>query len=104
LVAAPADQEIRGDTEKKSFHSFRKTSANDLKDAGVASELRADILGHGGKNITEERYASSSKLKQVLEALEKLPDFTSHLAAHEGCKKPRIYRAPDLVRAHYRTM
>lgn len=71
------------EAEKKSFHSFRKTSANDLKDVGVASELRADILGHGGKTITEERYASSSKLKQMLEALEKLPDYTSHLAAQE---------------------
>jgi integrase len=69
--------------ERKSFHSFRKTSANDLKDAGVVSELRADILGHGGKNITEERYASAAKLKQMLEALEKLPDYTSHLAAHD---------------------
>jgi integrase len=71
------------DEEKKSFHSFRKTSANDLKDAGVVSELRADILGHGGKNITEERYASAAKLKQMLEALQKLPDCTSHLVAHD---------------------
>jgi integrase len=37
------------EAEKKSFHSFRKTSANDLKGAGVPSELRADILGHGEK-------------------------------------------------------
>jgi integrase len=89
------------EAEKKSFHSFRKTSANDLKDAGVASELRADILGHGGKNITEERYASSSKLKQMLEALEKLPDYASHLATHEiklradvRASKPRLSAKP----------
>ncbi|MDB5566618.1 MAG: phage integrase family protein [Tardiphaga sp.] len=69
--------------EKKSFHSFRKTSANDLKEAGVTSELRADILGHGGQNITEERYASSAKLQQMLDALKKLPDYTSHLRARE---------------------
>lgn len=67
--------------QKKSFHSFRKTSANDLKDAGVASELRADILGHGGANITEERYAGSAKLAQMLEALRKLPNFTGDIAA-----------------------
>ncbi len=65
--------------EKKSFHSFRKTSGSDLKDAGVASELRADILGHGGKNITEERYASSAKLVQMLEALQKMPNYTAGL-------------------------
>ena len=89
------------EAEKKSFHSFRKTSANDLKDASVPSELRADILGHGGKNITEERYASSSKLKQMLEALEKLPDCTSHLVAHEiklredvRASKPRLSAKP----------
>jgi integrase len=89
------------EAEKKSFHSFRKTSANDLKDASVPSELRADILGHGGKNITEERYASSSKLKQMLEELEKLPDYTSHLVAHEiklredvRASKPRLSAKP----------
>jgi integrase len=89
------------EAEKKSFHSFRKTSANDLKDAGVPSELRADILGHGGENITEERYASSAKLKQMLEALEKLPDYTSYLVAHEiklredvQMNKPRLSAKP----------
>lgn len=49
-------------SSKKSFHSFRKMSAKELKDAGVVSELRADILGHGGANITEECYASAAKL------------------------------------------
>lgn len=65
--------------ERKVFHSFRKSGGADLKHAGVASELRADILGHGGDNITEERYASSAKLKQMLEALQKLPIVTSHI-------------------------
>ncbi|MEH2471771.1 integrase [Nitrobacteraceae bacterium AZCC 2161] len=69
--------------EKKSFHSFRKTSANDLKEAGVVSELRADILGHRGQNITEERYASSAKLQQMLEALERIsvPNVCSHTSS-----------------------
>uniref|UniRef100_Q07SQ5 Phage integrase family protein n=1 Tax=Rhodopseudomonas palustris (strain BisA53) TaxID=316055 RepID=Q07SQ5_RHOP5 len=71
------------DNQRKSFHSFRKTSAQELKDADVVSELRADILGHGGANITEERYVSSAKLTQVLGALNKLPDYTSHLERHE---------------------
>ncbi|MET4790901.1 hypothetical protein ABIF64_003079 [Bradyrhizobium japonicum] len=65
--------------EQKVFHSFRKSGGADLKHAGVASELRADILGHGGDNITEERYASSAKLKQMLEALQKLPIVTDHI-------------------------
>jgi integrase len=65
--------------QKKVFHSFRKSGGADLKHADVASELRADILGHGGDNITEERYASSAKLKQMLEALQKLPIMTDHI-------------------------
>ena len=71
--------------ERKVFHSFRKVGGADLKDAGVASELRADILGHGGDNITEERYVGSAKLKQILEALEKLPIVTEHIASTEIC-------------------
>ncbi len=67
------------DVQRKSFHSFRKMSGAELKDAGVASELRADILGHKGDNVTEERYASAAKLRQMLKALNKLPDYTSKL-------------------------
>lgn len=82
--------------QKKVFHSIRKTSGDNLKDAGVTSEIRADILGHGGKNTTEERYANAAKLKQMLEALDRLPTYTSHLVAcdirlHEDVlnRKPR---------------
>jgi integrase len=67
--------------QKKVFHSIRKTGGDNLKDAGVASEIRADILGHGGRNTTEERYANAAKLKQMLEALDRLPTYTSHLVA-----------------------
>jgi len=71
--------------ERKVFHSFRKVGGADLKDAGVVSELRADILGHGGDNITEERYVSSAKLNKMLEALEKLPIVTAHIGLTEIC-------------------
>jgi hypothetical protein len=54
---------------------------------GVASELRADILGHGGDNVTEERYASFAKLKQMLEALQKRPIVTGHIQS--GVVRPR---------------
>jgi integrase len=75
-IAIPDYQE-----QKKVFHSIRKTSGDNLKDAGVASEIRADILGHGGKNTTEERYANAAKLKQMLEALDRLPTYTCDLMA-----------------------
>jgi len=82
--------------QKKVFHSIRKTGGDNLKDADVTSEIRADILGHGGKNTTEERYANAAKLKQMLKALDKLPTYTSDLVAcdirlHEDVlnRKPR---------------
>lgn len=75
--------------ERKVFHSFRKTGGADLKDAGVASELRADILGHGGDNLSEERYVSSAKLKQMFDALQKLPIVTTHLEPGEICLSER---------------
>ena len=67
--------------ERKVFHSFRKVGGADLKDAGVVSELR----GHVGDNITEERYVSSANLKQMHEALEKLPIVTEHIASTKIC-------------------
>lgn len=78
--------------ERKVFHSFRKTGGADLKHAGVASELRADILGHGGDNVTEERYVSSAKLKQMLEALQQLPIVTEHIEARGICLRRDILR------------
>ncbi|WOH57008.1 hypothetical protein [Bradyrhizobium sp. BWC-3-1] len=75
----------RAAEERKVFHSFRKAGGADLKHAGVVSELRADILGHGGENITEERYASTAKLHQMLEALQKLPIVTGGIETREIC-------------------
>jgi integrase len=91
--------------ERKVFHSFRKTGGADLKDAGVASELRADILGHGGDNITEERYVSSAKLKQMFEALQKPPIVTAHIEPREICLRPDILqkRARPSARPRRRT-
>ena len=76
--------------ERKVFHSFRKTGGADLKDAGVVSELRADILGHGGANTTEERYVSSAKLRQMLDALQKLPVVTAHIDPRKVCLRRDI--------------
>lgn len=84
-VAVPSAEE-----ERKAFHSFRKVGGADLKDAEITSELRADILGHGGKNVTEERYASPAKLRQMLEALERLPIVTAHIEARDICLRPDV--------------
>ena len=67
------------------FIRLEKPAARHLKHMGVVSELRADILGHGGENITEERYASTAKLHQMLEALQKLPIVTADIESREIC-------------------
>jgi integrase len=82
--------------ERKAFHSFRKVGGADLKDALVPSELRADILGHGGTNVTEERYASAAKLEQVLGALQLLPIVTGHIETKD------IFLRPDVLQKRKR--
>ena len=78
------------DNERKAFHSFRKVGGADLKDAEISSEMRADILGHGGKNVTEERYVSPAKLRQMLRALELLPIVTGDVKAGEIRLRPDV--------------
>lgn len=64
---------------KKVIHSFRHALGNNLKQARVHTEIRADILGHGGKGETDERYCDPIALKSMLADLVKLPAVTTHL-------------------------
>ena len=63
---------------KKVMHSIRKSFGNHLKQQRVASEIRGDIMGHGGKNTTEEIYCDPIALASMLEELMKLPIVTDH--------------------------
>ena len=64
---------------KKVVHSLRKTVGDSLKQAGVAAEIRGDILGHGGETVTEEIYCDPIALATMLKHLSKLPIVTAHL-------------------------
>lgn len=64
---------------KKVIHSFRHTFGNNLKQARVHTEIRADILGHGGKGETDERYCDPIALRSMLDDLQKIPTMTGHL-------------------------
>jgi integrase len=64
---------------KKVLHSFRKTFGDSLKQAGVAAEIRGDVLGHGGETVTEEIYCDPIALSAMLTHLSKLPTVTEHL-------------------------
>ncbi|QXH49960.1 site-specific integrase [Pseudomonas fakonensis] len=54
---------------RKTFHSFRHTLIDDLRDAGVQDSLIKRIAGHEDGAVTFSIYGSRSPLKAMLEAL-----------------------------------
>jgi len=58
-------------------HAQRHFFNNTLKQNRVHSELRADLMGHGGKGETEERYADAIGLAQQLELIAHIPVVSS---------------------------
>ena len=55
---------------KKTFHSFRHTLIDDLRDAGVQDSLIKRIVGHEDSAVTFGVYGSRIPLKAMLEALQ----------------------------------
>lgn len=51
------------------FHSLRHTVATELKNAGIASQYTAQILGHSNGNITYDRYGKDINLKALKVAI-----------------------------------
>ena len=58
------------DDSKKTFHSFRHTLIDDLRDAGVQDSLIKRIVGHEDSAVTFGVYGSRTPLKAMLEALQ----------------------------------
>lgn len=54
---------------RKTFHSFRHTLIDDLRDAGVQDSLIKRIAGHEDGAVTFSIYGSRSPLKAMAEAL-----------------------------------
>ncbi|GLO39508.1 hypothetical protein PPUN15366_11520 [Pseudomonas putida] len=54
---------------RKTFHSFRHTLIDDLRDAGVQDSLIKRIAGHEDAAVTFSIYGSRSPLRAMLEAL-----------------------------------
>ena len=68
--------------EGKVFHSFRHWLNNEMKQAGVAAEIRRDIIGHSnGADVNSGRYADAASLSLMSKALDTVTLPTSHLAA-----------------------
>jgi integrase len=69
----PFKSNVKGENAEVDFHSLRHTVATELKNAGVASQYAAQILGHSNGNITYDRYGKSvdcSMLKRAVEEIE----------------------------------
>ncbi len=60
-------------------HSARRGFGNSLKQERVGAEERAELLGHGGKTETTERYCGGYDLQILQGAILKLPVVTGHL-------------------------
>lgn len=65
--------------EGKVFHSFRHWCNNEMKQAGVPSEIRKDILGHSNRDVNEGTYSDAARLRLMRDALLKLPAPSLHL-------------------------
>ncbi|MBC7280211.1 site-specific integrase [Hoeflea sp.] len=59
--------------EGKVFHSFRHWCNNEMKQKGVSSEIRKDILGHINKDVNEGTYSQVARLRLMRRCLQKLP-------------------------------
>jgi integrase len=57
---------------RKTFHSFRHTLIDDLRDAGVQDSLIKRIVGHEDAAVTFSIYGSRSPLTAMIEALRKI--------------------------------
>lgn len=68
--------------ERKVFHSLRHWCNNEMKQAGVAAEVRKDILGHTNGDVNEGRYAEMARMRLMADAMSHLPHPTSHLMPH----------------------
>jgi integrase len=69
-----------GLSSKADIHGARHRFSSALKDQRVESEFRADLMGHIGKTITEERYSDPAGLRLLQEMVNQLPSTTDHLS------------------------
>jgi len=58
--------------ERKSFHSFRHTVIDELRDIGVSDSVTKLIVGHSDDSMTFGHYGSRLPVKQMKEAIDKL--------------------------------
>lgn len=65
----PFKSALKNEKAEVDFHSLRHTVATELKQAGVASQYAAQILGHSNGNITYDRYGKSVNFEVLCNAI-----------------------------------
>ena len=66
------ERAIAIDNKQLTFHSFRRTFANERKQADVTEHLIAELIGHSNSPITMSRYGKEYELEKMAEAIERL--------------------------------
>jgi len=61
------------DHDRKSFHSFRHTAIDELRNEGVSDSIVKLIVGHADSSMTFGRYGSRLPLKEMTVAVNKIP-------------------------------
>lgn len=74
-----AKAQLKGTTAHPLRHAFN----DELKQKRVSEEMRADMMGHGGKTETTERYANAFALKLQAEDMRHIPVLTSAIPARQ---------------------
>jgi len=62
--------DLKSDTVRKDFHSFRHTVADHLKQKGMSENLIGGLLGHHTGGITNNRYGKTYKIESMIEVVE----------------------------------
>jgi len=68
--------------EGKVLHSLRHWCNNEMKQRGIRSEIRKDILGHTNGDMNEGRYTDPALLQVMADAMSVLPLPTAELSPH----------------------
>ncbi|MCJ8191952.1 tyrosine-type recombinase/integrase [Sphingomicrobium aestuariivivum] len=74
-IVAHLNEDFSGVT----LHGIRHMVADELKDAGVSTEFRADLLGHTVPGETEGRYSKAARLKAMQPIVNQIPVISSTL-------------------------
>jgi hypothetical protein len=91
-----------GKPEKTAFRSFRHSFNDDLKNANVSLEIRAELMGHKKFGETAGRYGDRFNLRLKTEAISKKPILTDKLTKHKIRLVPPVAARQPLRKARRR--